>query len=96
MKSITDWLNVIFSSEYDVISNKYFLAYVLPLNKNLGTENVINTNFCEISVCKLKEKNKILILSALDNLVKGAGGQAIQNMNIVSGLRENLGFKWNF
>ena len=72
--------------------NNYFVK-VLPLNKNLGTENVINTNFCEISVCKLKEKNKILILSALDNLVKGAGGQAIQNMNIVSGLRENLGFK---
>ena len=44
-------------------------------------------------ILSLLEKNKILILSALDNLVKGAGGQAIQNMNIVSGLRENLGFK---
>ncbi len=72
--------------------NNYFIK-ILPMNKNLGTENVMNTNFCEISICKLKEKNKILILSAIDNLVKGAGGQAIQNMNIVSGFKENIGLK---
>ena len=64
-----------------------------PLNKNIGTENVINTNFCEISICKLKDKRKILILSAIDNLVKGAAGQAIQNMNILKGFKENLGLK---
>ena len=52
-----------------------------------------NTNFCEISVCKLKEKRKILILSAIDNLVKGAAGQAIQNMNIICGFNEQLGLK---
>ena len=42
---------------------------------------------------QLREKNKILILSAIDNLIKGAGGQAIQNMNIIFGLNENLGLK---
>ena len=63
------------------------------MNKNIGTENVLNTNFCEISVCKLKEKRKILILSAIDNLVKGAAGQAIQNMNIICGFNEQLGLK---
>ena len=63
------------------------------LNKDLGTENVINTNFCEISICRLKEKRKILILSAIDNLVKGAAGQAVQNMNILYGFKENLGLK---
>jgi N-acetyl-gamma-glutamyl-phosphate reductase len=61
------------------------------LNKNLGTENVLNTNFCEISVCSLKDKNKLLILSAIDNLVKGAAGQAVQNMNVIFGYKENLG-----
>jgi len=72
---------------------KNFFVRILPLNKDLGTENVLNTNFCEISVCTLKEKRKILILSAIDNLVKGAAGQAVQNMNILYGFKENLGFK---
>jgi len=70
----------------------YFIK-ILPLNKDLGTENVINTNFCEVSICKLKEKNRILILSAIDNLFKGAAGQAVQNMNIIFGFKENLGLQ---
>ena len=70
-----------------------FFVKVLNFNKDLGTENVLNTNFCEISVCKLKEKKKILILSAIDNLVKGAAGQAIQNMNLIFGFAENTGIK---
>ena len=70
-----------------------FFVKIQPLNHNLGTENVVNTNFCEISVCKLKQKKRILILSAIDNLVKGAAGQAIQNMNIIFGFKENLGLK---
>ena len=41
---------------------------------------IINTNYCHISVCKTKNKNKIIILSA-DNLIKGGAGQAIQNLN---------------
>ena len=70
--------------------NNFFIK-ILPLNKNLGTENVINSNFCEISVCKTNDKNKIIILSAIDNLIKGAAGQAVQNMNIIFGFKENLG-----
>jgi len=73
--------------------NKNYFVKILPLNKDLGTENVINTNFCEISICKLKEKNRILILSAIDNLFKGAAGQAVQNMNIIFNFKENLGLK---
>ena len=48
---------------------------------------------CQVSVCKLKNKNKILILSAIDNLIKGAGGQAIQNMNLIYNFNENLGLR---
>ena len=66
---------------------------ILKLNKDLGTENVLNNNYCEISVCDLKEKNRVLILSAIDNLVKGAAGQAVQNMNILFGYKETLGLK---
>ena len=66
---------------------------ILPINKSLGTENVINTNLCEISVCKLKGSKKIMILSAIDNLIKGASGQAVQNMNIMYNLNEKIGLK---
>jgi len=72
---------------------KNFFIKIAKLNKNIGTGNVLNSNFCEVSVCELKLKNKILILSAIDNLVKGAGGQAIQNMNLAFGFKENLGLK---
>ena len=80
-------------SELKRYHKQNYFVKILPMNKDLGTENVINTNFCEISVCKLKEKNRILILSAIDNLVKGAAGQAVQNMNIIFGFKENLGLK---
>ncbi len=72
---------------------KNHFVKVSTFNKNIGTSNVINSNFCEISVCKVRLKNKILILSAIDNLIKGAGGQAVQNMNLIFGFRENLGLK---
>ena len=80
-------------NELKKFHKKNYFVRILPLNKDLGTENVINTNFCEISICKLKDKNRILILSAIDNLVKGAAGQAIQNMNIIFNFKENLGLK---
>ena len=54
---------------------------ILKLNSPLGSGNVLNTNNCEISICETRIKNKFIIFSAIDNLVKGASGQAIQNMN---------------
>ena len=63
------------------------------INTPMGSGNVLNTNNCEISVCKTRYKNKIVIFSAIDNLVKGASGQAIQNMNLMYNFKENLGLK---
>ena len=65
----------------------------MKLNAPLGSGNVLNTNNCEISVCDSKIKNKIIIFSAIDNLVKGASGQAIQNMNLLYKFPESLGLK---
>jgi N-acetyl-gamma-glutamyl-phosphate reductase len=48
----------------------------------ISTNDVINSNNCFISVCKTKYKDKIIILSVIDNLIKGGAGQAIQNLNI--------------
>ena len=64
---------------------------ILKLNKPLGSGNVLNTNNCEISVCETRIKNKFVIFSAIDNLIKGASGQAIQNMNLSFDFSENLG-----
>ena len=66
---------------------------ILKLNSPLGSGNVLNTNFCEISICETRIKNKLIILSAIDNLVKGASGQAIQNMNLLYKFPENMGLK---
>ena len=55
---------------------------ILRNNYHISTNNVIDTNNCYISVCKTQHKNKIIILSAIDNLIKGGAGQAVQNMNL--------------
>ena len=72
--------------------NSYFVK-ILKLNSEIGSGNVINTNNCQISVCETKFKDKIIIFSTIDNLVKGASGQAIQNMNIMYKFSETLGLK---
>ena len=55
--------------------------------------DVISTNKCLISVCESKIKNQYIILSAIDNLIKGGGGQAIQNLNIIFNFKKNMGLK---
>ena len=55
---------------------------ILKANTLLSTNDVINSNNCFISVCKSKYKNKIIIISAIDNLIKGGAGQAVQNLNM--------------
>jgi N-acetyl-gamma-glutamyl-phosphate reductase len=72
---------------------KEIFIKILKLNSPLGSGNVLNTNNCEISICETKYKNKFIIFSAIDNLVKGASGQAVQNMNLLYKFPENLGLK---
>ena len=66
---------------------------ILRLNSPLGSGNVLNSNYCEVSICETRVKNKFVIFSAIDNLVKGASGQAIQNMNLLFKFSESLGLK---
>ena len=70
--------------------NNYFVR-IAKFNEGIGTDEVMNTNYCKISVCKNRKNNKIIIISAIDNLIKGASGQAIQNMNVAFRLKENMG-----
>ena len=66
---------------------------ILKINSLISTNDVINTNNCNISICETKYKNKVIILSALDNLIKGGAGQAIQNMNLKFGFKINEGIR---
>ena len=66
---------------------------ILKNDSLISTNNVINTNNCLISVCKTKYKNKIIILSAIDNLIKGGAGQAVQNLNNKFNFPEKTGLK---
>ena len=66
---------------------------ILKNNSLISTNDVIDSNNCFISVCRTKYRNKVIILSAIDNLIKGGAGQAVQNMNIKFGFSENEGLK---
>ena len=62
------------------------------ISKNeISLKEVINTNKCILHVSKVNDK--VLITSIIDNLIKGASGQAIQNMNLISGFEEMTGLK---
>ncbi len=54
---------------------------------------VTRTNYCDIGISVQARTNQLIILSVIDNLVKGAAGQAVQNMNIMFGLPEQLGLQ---
>ena len=64
---------------------------ILKTSSLLSTNDVINTNNCFITICKTRYKNRVIILSAIDNLIKGGAGQAIQNMNLKFNFPENRG-----
>ncbi|WP_158974502.1 N-acetyl-gamma-glutamyl-phosphate reductase [Cellulophaga sp. L1A9] len=59
--------------------------------EEIHLKQVVNTNQCHIHLHK--HNNRLLITSAIDNLLKGASGQAVQNMNLMFGLEENSGLK---
>ena len=71
----------VFNKLYQFYKKDSFVKILKP-DSLISTNDVINTNNCFISVCKTKYKNKIIILSSIDNLIKGGAGQAVQNLNI--------------
>ena len=59
-----------------------------PAGNQPEVKNVAHTNFCDIGLAVSPDKKMVVITSAIDNLVKGAAGQAVQNMNIMYGFNE--------
>ncbi len=82
----TDDLTALYRERY---AHEAFVS-VLDAGMHPETRAVRATNHCVISVNRVS-KQQIVVLSVIDNLVKGAAGQAIQNMNIMYGLSESLG-----
>jgi N-acetyl-gamma-glutamyl-phosphate reductase len=64
---------------------------VMPPNSHPDTRSVRAANVCRIAVHRPQQGNIVVVLSVIDNLVKGAAGQAVQNMNIMFGLPETEG-----
>ncbi|HID10416.1 MAG TPA: N-acetyl-gamma-glutamyl-phosphate reductase [Candidatus Latescibacteria bacterium] len=57
------------------------------------TKNVWGTNFCDVSVRRVEGTDRAVAFAAMDNLGKGASGQAVQNMNLMFGMEETLGLR---
>lgn len=66
---------------------------VLPQGSLPSTAFVRGSNFCDIAPLVDKRTGRIIVVSAIDNLVKGASGQAVQNMNLVCGFPETMGLE---
>lgn len=68
-----------------------FFVRLLPAGETANVKHVRYTNFCDVSLFTDPRTDTFVAISAIDNMVKGAAGQAIQNMNLSFGLEETLG-----
>lgn len=76
------------SELYAEIYKDELFVRVLPMGQFPSTAFVRGSNFCDIGVTVDERTGRIIVVSAIDNLVKGASGQAVQNMNLVCGFPE--------
>jgi N-acetyl-gamma-glutamyl-phosphate reductase len=82
-------LQAVFESRY---ANEPFVD-VLPAGAHPETRSVRGANTCRIAWHRPQDGDVVVVLSVIDNLVKGASGQAVQNMNIMFGLPETMGLE---
>ena len=80
-------LQALFEARY---SDEPFVD-VLPAGSHPETRTVRGANVCRIAIHQPQQGNTVVVLAVIDNLVKGAAGQALQNMNIMLGLNEDAG-----
>jgi len=68
---------------------------VRPAGSYPRTKEVLGSNYCDIAVHVDQRTNRLIVLSVIDNVVKGASGQAVQNMNLMAGLEETAGLEFS-
>ena len=74
----------------DFYKNEPFVTF-LEAGQFPATKHVFGTNYCHVGLALDKRTSRVIVVSAIDNLVKGAAGQAIQNMNLMCGFDETAG-----
>ena len=93
----TIYVNCVQDFDPSIIFDKYYrtepFVDVMEVNTCPETKSVRASNMCRISFYKVPDTKQLVILSVIDNLVKGAAGQAVQNMNIMMGWEEILGLE---
>lgn len=77
---------------HDAYDSEYFIR-LLPQGIEADIKNVRYSNFCDISLHADFRTGTLIAISAIDNMVKGAAGQAVQNMNLAFGIEETAGLK---
>ena len=85
-------------SAHDFFAQHYaneFFVDLLPLGQMPKTSSVVGSNKIAIQVAVDEHTNRLIVSVAIDNLVKGAAGQAIQNANLICGLAENSGLAFD-
>ncbi|MCP3899371.1 MAG: N-acetyl-gamma-glutamyl-phosphate reductase [Desulfobacteraceae bacterium] len=78
----------------EIFNNYYGKKYFVRILQNKNFPDILSvkgTNFCDIGFYKDDDSEQLIIVSAIDNLLKGAAGQAVQNMNIIFNFNECLG-----
>ena len=89
-KEVTDeQIREIYHRYYD---SEYFVRVLEP-GVNPETRWVEGSNFVDVNFCVDHRTHRVIMMGAIDNLVKGAAGQAVQNMNLLFGLPENTGLQ---
>jgi N-acetyl-gamma-glutamyl-phosphate reductase len=78
---------------YDEFYHGEAFVRVLPAGDFPSTRHVQGSNFCDIGLTVDQRTGRVVVVSVIDNLVKGASGQAVQNMNIMNGFPENMGLE---
>ena len=80
-----------FQAVYEAFYANEPFVDVMPPNSHPDTRSVRSANMCRIAIHRPQNEGVLVVLSVIDNLVKGAAGQAVQNMNIMLGLPETDG-----
>lgn len=88
-KTTTEEVHEMYKETYE----KDRFVRIRPIGEYPSTKEVTGSNYCDIGVIVDARTNKLIIISVIDNLVKGAAGQAIQNMNIMNGWDESTGLE---
>ncbi len=83
-------ININFENHYKTFYKNEPFVRIMDVSY---VKDVLNTNYCDISVHLDAENSRVLVISAIDNLIKGAAGNAIQNMNLMLGYKETTGLK---